>query len=267
MTRRSAVVVPLAHTPPRRVLSLFAQRRVKRSGASAMQRSAPQPAVLSSRHALRGTASSMTTAPQHRRALRDARPVRVHAEAMKSSRWKSAFELLTERKVKGVSAAEAANLMRWPRSYVLVDVRRTDQYAVYHAVPSRNAPLYRLISPTTPWQAIRAAAFQAQNVDPVEDNPEAVESLRAALAGSGGAIFVDAEGGSLESTQTRPYGLVSRSLLGAWQALALCGYKGTVLHLEGGLNAWFAAGLAGEGTDEEWAFSGKTPSSSFAPRK
>jgi hypothetical protein len=38
--------------------------------------------------------------------------------------------------------------------------------------------------------------------------------------------------------------------------------------LEGGLNAWFAAGLPGEGTGEEWEFSGKTPSSAaFAQRQ
>ena len=180
---------------------------------------------------------------------------------MKASRWKSAFELLTARNVKGVSANEAANLMRWPRSYVLVDVRRADQFAVHHAKPSRNAPLYRLIEPTSPWQALRAAAFQAQNVDPVEDNPEAEGALRAALAGASGAIFVDAEGGSLVSTPQRPYGLVSRSLLGCYQALELAGYKGAVLHLEGGLNAWFAAGLAGEGAEQDWAYSGRTPAS------
>ena len=231
----------------------------------------PQPgaSLLSSRHAQRGkaelcgTAFNTSVAPAHRGAHRGARlgAVDVRADAMKASRWKSAFELLQARNVKGVSAKEAANLMRWPRSYVLVDVRRADQFAVHHAKESRNAPLYRLIEPTSPWQALRAAAFQAQNVDPVEDNPEAEAALRAALAGASGAIFVDAEGGSLVSTAQRPYGLVSRSLLGCYQALELAGYKGAVLHLEGGLNAWFAAGLAGEGTEEEWAYSGRTPAS------
>ena len=248
-----------------------------------MQRSAAP--ELSSRHASRSeserrvASSSVNAAAVRQRAApalhgamrtrpRGAQPAGVFASAMKTSRWKAAYELLVSRNVKGVSASEAANLMRWPRSYVLVDVRRTDQFAAFHATGSRNAALYRLIQPSSPWQVVRAAAFQAQNVDPVEDNPEATELLRAALAGTGGVIFTDAEGGSLISTPQRPYGLVSRSLLGAYQALAEVGYKGTVLHLEGGLNAWFAAGLSGEGDEEAWTFSGKTPSSAaFAPRQ
>ena len=102
----------------------------------------------------------------------------------------------------------------------------------------------------------------------MEDNPDAREALRSALTGASGVIFVDAEGGSLVSTPQRPYGLVSRALLGAWQALELVGFKGTVLHLEGGLNAWFAAGQPGEGAEEAWEFTGKTPASAaFAQRK
>ena len=231
-----------------------------------MQRCAlPQPAALSSRHASRGEGELRGAASRaSRRAAGDAR---VYADAMKASRWKSAFELLKARNVKGVSASEAANLTRWPRSYVVVDVRRADQFDAFHAKGSRNAPLYRLIKPSSPWQALRAAAFQAQNVDPVEDNPEALDALRAALAGSSGAIFVDGEGGSLVTTPQRPYGLVSRALLGAWQALELVGYKGAVVHLEGGLNAWFAAGQEGEGTAEAWEFTGRTPASAaFAKR-
>jgi site-specific DNA-cytosine methylase len=87
----------------------------------------------------------------------------AYADAMKTSRWRKAFELLSEKKarppgvrrvpqwsrvahavlsltqleprtqVAGVSASEAAGLMRWPRSYVLVDVRRADQFRAYRA--------------------------------------------------------------------------------------------------------------------------------------
>jgi hypothetical protein len=162
------------------------------------------------------------------------------------------------RQVKGVSASEAAGLMRWPRSYVLVDVRRADQFAAFHAsgarsrplrtrapegkltgrsacAGSRSAPLYRLIDTKggSPMQLLRALAFQAQNVDAVEDSPDFETELRAATSGAGGVILADAEGGSLEVTPQRPYGQVSRSLFAAY-ALLNSGYKGSVVHLNGG---------------------------------
>lgn len=132
-----------------------------------MQRtSAPQrpAAALSSRLATRGAnaAAMQRAAP---RPLHVVVQPGVYAEAMKASRWKTAYSALVARNVRGVSASEAANLMRWPRSYVLVDVRRTEQFAAFHATGSRNAPLYRLIEPTSPWALLRSAAFQAQNVD------------------------------------------------------------------------------------------------------
>jgi rhodanese-related sulfurtransferase len=137
-----------------------------------------------------------------------------------------------------VSAAEAAGLMRWPRGFVLVDVRRSDQFALYHAKGSRNAALYRLIDirSGSPMQLLRALAFNAQNVDAVEEAPDFLETLRAATAGASGVIFADAEGGSLEATPQRPYGQVCRALIAA---CALCdsGYKGEVTHLVGGTDA------------------------------
>ena len=106
-------------------------------------------------------------------------------------------------------------------------------------------------------------AFQAQNVDAVEDSPDFIAELRAATAGAGGVIFADAEGGSLDVTPSRPYGQVSRALLAAYSLVTL-DFRGTVLHLENGLNGWFGAGLAGEGGDEEWSVSGRTPSAARA---
>ncbi len=97
-------------------------------------------------------------------------------------------------------------------------------------------PLYRLIDMRSsgPAALVRALALQAQNVDPVEDNPAFLDELRAALAGTGGVVFADAEGGSRVATRSRPVGLVSRALIAAYTALTDLQYKGTVVHLDGG---------------------------------
>jgi hypothetical protein len=109
---------------------------------------------------------------------------------------------------------------------------------------SRSAPLYRLIDPKTPLQLLRALAFQAQNVDAVEDSPDFAEKLRVATSGASGVIFADAEGGSLEVTPQRPFGQVCRALIGAY-ALLQGGYKGSVVHLNGGAFASDACAPAG----------------------
>ena len=99
-------------------------------------------------------------------------------------------------------------------------------------------PLYRLIDVKSGslLQLLRALAFQAQNVDPVEDSPDFVDALRAATAGARGVLFTDGEGGSLEATPVRPLGQVSRALIAAYVLLSETGYKGTVVHLNGGAN-------------------------------
>ena len=101
---------------------------------------------------------------------------------------------------------------------------------------SRSAPLYQLIDTQSgsPLQLLRALAFSAQNVDAVEDAPSFLDDLRAATSGAAGVIFADAEGGSLEVTPQRPYGQVCRALIGAYTLLEQLGYRGAVLHLDGG---------------------------------
>lgn len=181
---------------------------------------------------------------------------------MKTSEWRSAFTLLTARGVKGVSAQEALNLSRWPRSHALIDVRRDDQFEKYRVKGSRSAPLYRLIQGSTPLQLLRSLAFQAQGVNPVEGNPEFLSACAAAAAGASGIVFLDAEGGSLVKTATRPTGQVCRALAAAYTLLSNGGFKGSVYFLEGGLNDAFDSGLfTGEGAAPEWQRSSRTPNS------
>ena len=72
------------------------------------------------------------------------------------------------------------------------------------------------------------------------------------------------EGGSLTpSFPSFPNGKTSRSLVGCFLALEEAGLS-NVAWLDGGLNAWFRAGLSGEG-NEDWTFDARTPGSASAP--
>ena len=188
--------------------------------------------------------------------------------SLKASSWTATSQLLRQRGVKGVAAAEAAQLARWPRSYALLDVRRADQFALWHATGAVNTPLFRLIEVRDAWSLLRKLSFDAQAVDPVEEDPDFLEALTRATAGKRGVVFIDGEGGSLETSSVRPNGTVSRSLLAAAALLSQTPFAGAVLHLEYGLNAWFAEGLPGEGSGEGWVPSGRTASAAqFAARQ
>ncbi len=184
---------------------------------------------------------------------------------MRASEWRSAFKFLVEKGVKGVSAKEAASLSRWPRSYVLVDVRRADQFETYHVKGSRSAPLYQLIEGNSPVQLLRRAAFQAQSVDPVEPNDAFLADVARAAGNAPGVVLLDAEGGSLVATKTSPSGRLCRSLAAAYTLLSSGQFKGSVVFLEGGLNDAFASGaFDGEGAADGWQRSNRTPNAASA---
>lgn len=182
----------------------------------------------------------------------------------KASRWRESFTLLRSRGVTAVSARDAAALASRPAflgGARLIDVRRADQFEAWRAAPSINVPLYELInlSAASPLDFLRYASFAAQSVEPVRDNAAFGEILETSVRDAGAIVFVDAEGGTLDTKPGQPYGRLCRSLLAA-AALCETPFKGRVYFLGGGLNEWFAEGLSGMGTAEGWARSGRTPS-------
>jgi hypothetical protein len=101
-------------------------------------------------------------------------------------------------------------------------------------------------------------------VRPTEDDwPGFAEKALAALQGSAaGVIVCCAAGGTLRKTVNFPSGQASRSLFAAEALLTNAGLDAQrVVHLRGGLAAWFADGYPGEGDEAAWeARKGRTPS-------
>jgi len=161
--------------------------------------------------------------------------------------------------LKSVPPKEAQKLMK--RGWVLVDVRPNDLFEESRAAGSKNAALYRTIDPKSALQWARFVLYKSMEVKPVEENPDFIEDAEAVIGRAKGVIVACAEGGTLEPTYPSfPTGKTSRSLVAAYLLLE----EGTVqskrvVHLQGGLNAWFRADLPGDG-EEEWTFDARTPS-------
>jgi rhodanese-related sulfurtransferase len=176
------------------------------------------------------------------------------------SKWAATAAFLNENRQASVTPAEATQLLQ--QGWVLLDVSPAEDFAEHHAAGSVSTPSVRYGSETGLRGALRSAALASQGVKPtVEDLPGFLLTAQAALGGSAsGVIVACASGGTLRTTQNWPAGQASRSLF-AVEALLKAGLeRGRVLHLRGGLAAWFADGLPGEG-DGEWATrKGRTPS-------
>jgi hypothetical protein len=155
-------------------------------------------------------------------------------------------------------------------------VSPAEDFADYHAAGARSAPSVRYDTGDggaggglSLRSALRSAAFASLAVRPVEDVPReaflaaADAQLRGAGAGAApGAIVACAAGGTLRPTTNFPAGQASRSLLAA-QALLASGAlpAARLVHLQGGLAAWFKAGGEGEGDATTWdARKGRVPS-------
>lgn len=177
----------------------------------------------------------------------------------KKTQWPEAFEYLDDVKLKSVPPKEAQKLMK--RGWVLLDVRPDDVFDQSRAAGSKNAALYRTIDPKTAFQWARFVLYKSMEVKPVEENPDFVEDAEEVIRGARGVILACAEGGTLEPTYPSfPNGKTSRSLVAAYLLLkdGVVPQK-KVVHMEGGLNAWFRADLPGDGP-AEWKFDARTPS-------
>lgn len=178
------------------------------------------------------------------------------------SGWNQQRTVLTRAGMKSLGADEAQQLIQ--KGWVLVDVSPADDYNTFHAQGSVNVPLVRVASGAADVRsALRLAAYSAQGVRAVEENPDFLEQLFAASKDANGVILACAFGGTLRGTVNFPEGQSSRSLMAAARLLQATGAQQAtnVAHLRGGLTAWFDADLPGEGTSGEWdARMGKMPS-------
>ena len=148
----------------------------------------------------------------------------------------------------------------------MLDVSPAEEYADWHAAGSVSAPSVRFSTGDGSLRsALRSAAFASLSVKPTEDVPrdEFLASAQAALRGTAaGVIVACAAGGTLRPTTNFPAGQASRSLFAAATLLGSGALpRDRVVHLQGGLSAWFKAGRPGEGAGEEWDVrKGRVPS-------
>jgi rhodanese-related sulfurtransferase len=176
--------------------------------------------------------------------------------------WSDAADYLNQARLKSVTPKQAKELM--DIGWVLLDVSPAEDFAEYHAKGAISAPSVRYGAATGLRGALRSVAYASLSVRPAEDDlPGFLEAAQKALAGNtNGVIVACASGGTLRKTVNFPAGQASRSLFAAEALLRLPGMEPQrVLHLRGGLAAWFADGMDGEGSEEAWeARKGRTPS-------
>ena len=181
------------------------------------------------------------------------------------SKWAAARAVLDAARLASVTPAQAKELM--DRGWVLLDVSPAEDYDQFHAKGSINAPTLRYVQPAAGGDMrsmLRGVALASLSVRPTEDDwPGFAEKALAALKGSAaGVIVACAAGGTLRKTVNFPSGQASRSLFAAEALLTNAGLDAQrVVHLRGGLAAWFADGYPGEGDEDAWeARKGRTPS-------
>ena len=182
------------------------------------------------------------------------------------SKWAATKEVLDAARLASVTPAQAQELMG--RGWVLLDVSPAEDYEAYHAKGAVSAPTLRYVQPAAGGSDLRSmlrgVALASLSVRPTEDDwPGFAEKALAALKGSAaGVIVACAAGGMLRKTINFPMGQASRSLFAAEALLTNAGLDAQrVVHLRGGLAAWFADGLPGEGDEDAWeARKGRTPS-------
>lgn len=172
-------------------------------------------------------------------------------------------QLTTQYKLRTISPKEAQQLVQ-KGTHVIVDVRPPMQHEQSHPEGSQNAPLFQPVNWGKPGfkKFLRAAAFMANGVTPVEENDEFLDDVRRVTGGKG-AIFACEAGGTMRPTPNFPAGKASRSLKGAWKVLAADAVS-EALHLDGGVYGWYQAGLPMVG-DYDKSNLGRTPNATVEP--
>ncbi|KIY99352.1 rhodanese-like protein [Monoraphidium neglectum] len=187
----------------------FAQQHVMRSRAHTVQRGAarvarpgPVAAPRSSRHVAFAAAVD---------------------ETRFIPRWPMVYDFIKEKQVETVTPEAAASLVS-SGDWVLVDVRRPDQFATGSPRGSVNVPMYRKIDLSGGFdgmKVMKTIMYAFNGVDPIEPNPEFVEQLAKAAEGGKGLIF---------------------ACEACYKAVANANIS-KVKHLERGIYGWYQANL------------------------
>ncbi|KAL4526902.1 hypothetical protein Ndes2526A_g01326 [Nannochloris sp. 'desiccata'] len=174
--------------------------------------------------------------------------------ANKYPSWDSIYKQLTEKYNLRSLTADEASIMVDEGKAVLLDIRLADDYTESHPAGSVSCPAFRVIKTdgSGGFQSmLKMLVMRANGVNPTEANPE-FPAMAAAAAGSDKIVILACEaGGTPFATPNFPTGKASRSLKACWKLI----YSGAlpaerVMHLSGGVLAWFKEGLPMQGENE-----------------
>lgn len=162
--------------------------------------------------------------------------------------WKQMAAALQERKVRSLTPFEAKSLVK-NKGYVLLDVRKPEDFAKRHARGAINVPLFKNSEGTSGMDLLRTGLMKTQGLVATSENPTFVADVKALVPEGTGIITVDESVfGSLNRSKATAVPTQSRALMGAFlldvtKAAEDTAGLGPIMHLEGGTEALFQEGF------------------------
>jgi rhodanese-related sulfurtransferase len=183
--------------------------------------------------------------------------------ANKYPSWDSIYKQLTEKyNLRSLTPDEAAIMIDEGKA-ILLDIRLEEDYAESHPKGSVSVPAFRVIKADDGGgiqSMLKMLVMKANGVRPTGAHPDFI-AMAAAAAGSEKIVILTCEaGGTPFATPNFPTGKASRSLKACWKLI----YSNTfpadrVMHLSGGVLAWYREGLPMDGESEyDTAKAGRT---------
>jgi rhodanese-related sulfurtransferase len=174
--------------------------------------------------------------------------------ANKYPSWDSIYKQLTQKyNLRSITPDEAAIMVDEGKA-ILLDIRLAEDYEESHPAGAVSAPAFRVIKAGDGGgvqSMLKMLLMRANGVNPTEAHPD-FPTKAAAAAGSDKIVILACEaGGTPFATPNFPTGKASRSLKACWKLI----YSGAlpaerVMHLSGGVLAWFKEGLPMEGEND-----------------
>lgn len=167
--------------------------------------------------------------------------------------WDSIYKQLTEKyNLRSLTADEAAIMIDEGKA-VLLDIRLAEDYAESHPAGSVSCPAFRVINNDGGGgiqSMLKMLVMRANGVNPTEAHPD-FPAMAVAASSDKVVILACEAGGTPFATPNFPTGKASRSLKACWKLI----YSGAlpaerVMHLSGGVLAWFKEGLPMQGENE-----------------
>eukprot|EP00241_Pyramimonas_parkeae_P012220 CAMPEP_0114264194 /NCGR_PEP_ID=MMETSP0058-20121206/23026_1 /TAXON_ID=36894 /ORGANISM="Pyramimonas parkeae, CCMP726" /LENGTH=285 /DNA_ID=CAMNT_0001380751 /DNA_START=178 /DNA_END=1035 /DNA_ORIENTATION=+ len=161
--------------------------------------------------------------------------------------WSVMERHLRQVDVRSISPFEVKSLVN-NKGYLIVDVRKPEDFAMRHARGSVNIPLFRNAKSTSPKAFLRSALLATQGLKATEENELFTAQVAAQIPEGTGIVLVDESAlGNMNRTMNKATGTKSRALIAAYMlSIADISTLGTILHCQGGVSALYEEGFPQE---------------------